>query len=416
MTGPDHRLSARFAPSSKELSVPKRPRRKRFPRALLACPVVYFGMTATFAEQDIFSLINARDQNVPRWTMTLEPASFTSRIKPQLAVGQSEGIDPMAAPVLSLTSSVPGHEARPIVGLGDIVAEVRPQDVPETVETDKTGKGDRLVTVASDRQASEYSAGTVFKMSSMISKREEHDYLPRVAFIKSAPLSKDDKALLASTEGDGSDSETGAPLDLAKLMMARNAAATSFSLVSAYSPASVADTKDPFDALFGAPKYEQELPPEEDPDNPHWWAQKPLPLSVAKPKEQRCLAEAIYFEARGEVEEGQVAVAQVVLNRVKNPSYPDSICGVVYQNKHKRNRCQFSYACDGKKDRINSPEAWKTAQRIARDVLDGKSYLKMVDASTHYHATYVNPRWARKMVKRGKIGLHIFYKTRTGGW
>ena len=281
--------------------------------------------------------------------MTLEPASFTSRIKPQLAVGQNEGIDPMAAPVLSLTSSVPGHEARPIVGLGDIVAEVRPQEVPETVETDKTGKGDRLVTVASDRQASEYSAGTVFKMSSMISKREEHDYLPRVAFIKSVPLSKDDKALLASAEGDGSDSETGAPLDLAKLMMARNAAATSFSLVSAYSPASVADTKDPFDALFGAPKYEQELPPEEDPDNPHWWAQKPLPLSVAKPKEQRCLAEAIYFEARGEVEEGQVAVAQVVLNRVKNPSYPDSICGVVYQNKHKRNRCQFSYACDGKK-------------------------------------------------------------------
>ena len=111
-----------------------------------------------------------------------------------------------------------------------------------------------------------------------------------------------------------------------------------------------------------------------------------------------------------------MAVAQVVLNRVKNPAYPDSICGVVYQNRHKRNRCQFSFACDGIKDRISSPTAWATAQKLARDVADGKRYSKMVDASTHYHATYVNPRWAKSMAKRGKVGLHIFYKTYAGGW
>ena len=111
-----------------------------------------------------------------------------------------------------------------------------------------------------------------------------------------------------------------------------------------------------------------------------------------------------------------MAVAQVVLNRVKNPSYPDSICGVVYQNRHKRNRCQFSFACDGIKDKIASPAAWSTAQRLSREVLNGSRYSKMVDASTHYHATYVNPRWAKAMAKRGQVGLHIFYKTYAGGW
>ncbi|MEC9401648.1 MAG: cell wall hydrolase, partial [Pseudomonadota bacterium] len=77
---------------------------------------------------------------------------------------------------------------------------------------------------------------------------------------------------------------------------------------------------------------------------------------------------------------------------------------------------QFSFACDGIKDRISSPTAWATAQKLARDVADGKRYSKMVDASTHYHATYVNPRWAKSMAKRGKVGLHIFYKTYAGGW
>jgi spore germination cell wall hydrolase CwlJ-like protein len=131
-------------------------------------------------------------------------------------------------------------------------------------------------------------------------------------------------------------------------------------------------------------------------------------------REQRCLAEAVYFEARSEPEEGQAAVAQVVLNRVKSGLYPDSICGVVYQNRHRHLACQFTFACEGKSLRITENESWARASRIARAVLEGETYLEDVGASTHYHANYVNPRWARKLKRMDKIGRHIFYKLRPG--
>ncbi|MES0880078.1 cell wall hydrolase [Roseibium sp. SCP14] len=393
---------------------PTRARLRRFAYLLAASPVVYLGLGGSVGEQDIFALINARHNQTPRWMMALEPANFTSKITPQLALGTTPVPNHASAPILTLTSPDKGFEAKPLTGLEDVANSVRPTELPETIVTNTSGKGDRKITMAPDRQMVDMAAGNIYAMSSLISNEKKHEDLPRVAFVKPAPLNSRETTLLAKADKDGLLEE--GPLDLQKMMMARNAAAASFSLVSAYAPESVKETKEPFDALFGAAKYEQELPPPEDPENPHWWAQKPLPLSVGQKKEQRCLAEAIYFEARGESEEGQAAVAQVVLNRVKNPAYPNSICGVVYQNRHKRNRCQFSFACDGIKDRISSKGAWKTAQKLAKEVLDGKRYLKMVDASTHYHATYVNPRWAKSMAKRGQVGLHIFYKTYAGGW
>jgi len=128
----------------------------------------------------------------------------------------------------------------------------------------------------------------------------------------------------------------------------------------------------------------------------HFWAGFKLPGSVYRKNQQRCLAAAIYFESRGEIEKGQAAVAQVILNRVKAPAYPNTICGVVYQNKHWR--------------------SWKTAVRIARDVSKGRTYLDEVADSTHYHATYVNPKWGRSMKVLTRIGVHIFYRTKNGGW
>ena len=113
---------------------------------------------------------------------------------------------------------------------------------------------------------------------------------------------------------------------------------------------------------------------------------------------------------------GQAAVAQVVLNRVRNPAYPNTICGVVYQNDNWRNRCQFSFACDGIKDRIASPDHYKVAEEIAMAVTAGKIFIPEVGSSTHYYAHYVSPRWARTMKKMTKIGLHIFYRTYGGGW
>ena len=148
----------------------------------------------------------------------------------------------------------------------------------------------------------------------------------------------------------------------------------------------------------------------------HAWVTNKLPKSSYTKKQKTCLANAIYFESRSEPEDGQIAVGQVVLNRVKNPAYPNSICGVVYQNQHKRNACQFSFACDGIPDRVRSKKAWDLAWKLAGEVVNEEVWLKSVGSSTHYHATYVHPKWARTMKKRKKIGLHIFYKTYGGGW
>lgn len=124
----------------------------------------------------------------------------------------------------------------------------------------------------------------------------------------------------------------------------------------------------------------------------------------------RCLAEAIYFEARGESERGQQAVAQVVINRVKSGRFPASVCDVIYQNRHWRNRCQFSYACDTAPETIRDARAWDLAERVADDALTGRVFLREIGDSTHYHATYVAPRWRRSMDVTERIGTHIFYR------
>ncbi len=129
-------------------------------------------------------------------------------------------------------------------------------------------------------------------------------------------------------------------------------------------------------------------------------------------RERWCLATAIYFEARGENYRGQVAVAQVVMNRVEHRLYPNTICGVVFQNQTWRNRCQFSFACDGIPERVNEPEPWEQAESIADQVTAGSLYLAEVADSTHYHANYVYPHWAPRMTRVARIGAHIFYKFR----
>ncbi|HEY9010544.1 MAG TPA: cell wall hydrolase [Devosia sp.] len=126
-------------------------------------------------------------------------------------------------------------------------------------------------------------------------------------------------------------------------------------------------------------------------------------------REVACLADAIYFEARGESVKGQEAVAQVIINRTTTGYYPKTICGVVYQNRDKRNACQFSFACDGKAEVKSEAKAWRRAKRIAREMTSGEKQVAALETATHYHATYVKPRWARKMKRLSKIGSHIFY-------
>jgi len=138
------------------------------------------------------------------------------------------------------------------------------------------------------------------------------------------------------------------------------------------------------------------------------------PATKVADKELWCLATAIYFEARGEAYRGQVAVAQVVMNRVKHKLYPKTICGVVFQNQQKRNACQFSFACDGQPETVRDRKAWAQAEEIASQVVTGELYLAEVANSTHYHATYVYPHWAPRMKKVTKIGLHVFYRFKRG--
>lgn len=123
----------------------------------------------------------------------------------------------------------------------------------------------------------------------------------------------------------------------------------------------------------------------------------------------RCLTEALYFEARGEGLAGQIAVAEVILNRVDSRRYPNSVCGVVRQGAHMRNACQFSYNCDGKPEHVGDKRAWTRAGRIARRMLDGRP-RKLTLRATHYHNTDVNPRWASRLVPTARIGEHLFYR------
>jgi len=132
-------------------------------------------------------------------------------------------------------------------------------------------------------------------------------------------------------------------------------------------------------------------------------------------KAEKCLAEAIYFEARGELVRGQIAVAQVVVNRAFSGYYPNTICGVVYQNAHRHLRCQFTFACDGIPEVIREPDAWERAKKIAAQTLDGKLWLPEVGKATHYHAYWVHPGWVREMTKMHKLGVHTFYRPRRWG-
>jgi len=148
------------------------------------------------------------------------------------------------------------------------------------------------------------------------------------------------------------------------------------------------------------------------------WPSPAERLELTGPKlarARKCLAEAIYFESRGEPKRGQVAVAQVIVNRVFSGYYPADVCGTVYQNAHRHLACQFTFACDNVKDVIREPDMWVQAKEIAADMLDGKLWLDTVGRATHYHAYWVHPSWVKEMRKLDKIGVHTFYRPRRWG-
>lgn len=131
--------------------------------------------------------------------------------------------------------------------------------------------------------------------------------------------------------------------------------------------------------------------------------------TMSKSDSLTCLATAIYFEARGEPESGQIAVGQVILNRVEHRAFPSTVCGVVYQNARRKNACQFSFACDGVADKITDRKLYQEIKERAAKLLSGQAAGGHVSDSTHYHAAYVSPDWARRLLQTGRVGAHIFY-------
>lgn len=149
--------------------------------------------------------------------------------------------------------------------------------------------------------------------------------------------------------------------------------------------------------------------------------------------QEYCLALNIYYESRGDNLAGKAAVSDVVMNRVKSTHYPNTICDVVYQARWKeswktkqypdlpddqrvmvpiRHQCQFSWFCDGKSDEPPIGDEWRQAQTIAYRMVNSDYLIGIADGATHYHATYVNPKWNKDMLLIGRIGLHIFYVQR----
>lgn len=136
--------------------------------------------------------------------------------------------------------------------------------------------------------------------------------------------------------------------------------------------------------------------------------------AVDREKALTCLTQAVYYESAREPELGQEAVAQVVLNRLRHPAYPKSICGVVYQGAARQTGCQFTFTCDGSLNQVPDPMLWAQARMVAMRAIAG-FVNKEVGSATHYHAVYVAPYWAPTLVKMKQIGAHIFYRW-TGPW
>lgn len=249
----------------------------------------------------------------------------------------------------------------------------------------RAAKGPMLTSV---KTASREAAPVLFSLDSPFALASAEE-MPRTVFAGSVAVSPRPSVALVSAAPPR-------PADSKAALRAANAAAATTTMASG--PPAVTAL-----AALGATGLTSE-------------GQKAITSFIISDRDRRCLAEAVYFEARGEPEEGQIAVAQVVLNRVRNPAYPDSICNVVYQNKNWRNRCQFSFACTGQRLTIREQTAWKRALKVADAVLSGRAWIDPVGGATHYHANYVHPRWSRRMQKLDAVGDHIFYRGRNGGW
>lgn len=365
---------------------------------------IFFGFPTVCARQDILSLISGIESATPRWDVYVERSVAGSVQQAELPFADDGG----------KTAGISGAGIV-VPGIGMVTFRDEEAAVASTPDEDRINRADkqgRVLRVAPMAPPKDFAAGTIMQRQSALMKPTLEGGL-KMAFGKSKISGKAIRVAEAFHLAVKRDPNAGLPPAVAALV---NNAHPDV-LATAYAPAKPDYArKSPFEILLKekAPDAGRFIPPMEPGD--YSWVQNPLPPGAFSKQEQRCLAAAVYFEARGESVKGQAAVAQVVLNRVRNPAYPDTICGVVYQNDKWRNGCQFSFACDGVKNRVRNPQHWKIAEDIAMAVTAGKIWLPEVGSSTHYHATYVHPNWAHDMQKMDRIGRHVFYRTYGGGW
>lgn len=372
---------------------------------LLFGAVIWLGFPDQPAHGDLAGLLTGIDGGTPAWRMVLTTPPADAKDRQQLTFH-----DPLTTASIGSKSGMTLADGSRIAMTED---KYPPDPRPDEDRINRLAKKDRIVATETMQPPKDFTAGSVLQRTSSLF--EQPDSLPKELMAFSLTKARDTELMVAQTfyrkhETPAVDDQV--PALIADLVTNRQADV----LATAYAPADPDQLKEsPFDAILKKDPAEGRFVPHIGKED-HAWAANILPPSVFSEKEQACLANAIYFEARGEPLKGQAAVAQVVLNRVRNPAYPDTICGVVYQNRDWTNQCQFSFACDGVKDIVWSKERWNVAKEIGLAVTAGKIWLPEVGSATHYHAIYVKPNWAPTMKRVAKIGWHIFYRTYGGGW
>jgi spore germination cell wall hydrolase CwlJ-like protein len=358
------------------------------------------------SKQDLSVILSGGDTGSDHWNAYIEKSAAGSIDKGKLAFAP----DPM-------TTGAIGGGGIEVRGIGKIAVKgsrLHEDAGPDETRINRAAKSDRIVRVAPAAPPKAFSAGSVLERTSLLVAPARE---PKLAMVFEKPKIKGEEIQIATAFHEVRKEK---PLAGMAPMVARLVNNDKLDVLATAYAATKPDyaRTSPFEALLKPQNQPQEsgrfIPPVGHSD--HDWAANPLPAAAFSPKQQDCLARGIYFEARGESVKGQAAVAEVILNRVRNPAYPQDICNVVYQNENWRNRCQFSFACDGIRDRVISGYHWEIAKEVAKAVTAGAIWFPELASATHYHAVYVRPDWARTMKRVERIGRHVFYKTYGGGW
>ncbi len=352
---------------------------------------------------DLATMLAGLDNDGESWRMVLTNSPAGSIHQAELAFA-----DPAATGSIAAGAGMVLPDGRKVAF---VAGEKGNEETPDEARVNRNAKKGRVVAVEKMQPPKDFSAGSILQRTKLLF-RPDFDLKDKSAFVKPKIMGKEIEIATAFYKKEPVPQQDNAmPAMLASLVTSNKADV----LATAYAPAAPDYSRQsPFDSIL-TDTDEGRFVPQIGPKD-HAWAASVLPPGVFSAGEQQCLASGIYFEARGESVKGQAAVAQVILNRVRNPAYPKTICGVVYQNEDWRNRCQFSFACDSIKDRVNSQYHWRVARDVAMAVTAGRIWLPQVGSATHYHAVYVRPNWARTMEKVGRIGMHVFYRTYGGGW